>query len=143
MPSWSDLIEQLAHRIGNDGGPKASEWLNDTIDAQLKRIGELRGTPEKPRNVILYGSSWLQKAVPAPFFMVSPEDINGFMAVMHGMKWDRQLTLIVHTPGGAGIAAQTIMSYLHTKFTDIEVVVPTYAMSCNDPAVSAQVTLLI
>ena len=131
MPSWSDLLGELNARIAH-GPLEAGRWLNEAIDEQLRRIGVLRGNPDAPRNVILYGSAWLQKpGLPMAYLSVMPEDINGFMAVMHGMDWQRNLTLIVHSPGGAGIAAQTIMSYLHTKFDDIEVVVPTYAMSAG------------
>jgi membrane-bound ClpP family serine protease len=53
------------------------------------------------------------------------------MTSMKGMDWPRGLTLIIHTPGGIGAAAQTVMSYLHSKFDYIEVIVPTYAMSAG------------
>lgn len=41
------------------------------------------------------------------------------------------LTLILHTPGGQTNATETFVSYLRTKFTDIEVIVPALAMSAG------------
>ncbi len=57
------------------------------------------------------------------------EDINGFMAGMHGHDFNKGLLLILHTPGGMAEAAQTIVDYLRSKYTDIDVAVPTYAIS--------------
>jgi hypothetical protein len=53
------------------------------------------------------------------------------MAVMAGMDWNKGLTLILHTPGGITNATETIVEYLHQKFSHIEVVIPTYAMSAG------------
>ena len=59
------------------------------------------------------------------------EEINGFMSVMFGMDWSKGLTLTLHTPGGITNAAETIVAYLHSKFNEIEVIVPTFAMSAG------------
>ena len=94
----------------------------------MQTISELRDG----RNVAFYGSGFLQKpAVPATHTMLMPEDLNGFMAVIKGMDWDKGLTLVVHTPGGVTMAAQSIVEYLRSKFTDFEVIVPTFAMSAG------------
>lgn len=53
------------------------------------------------------------------------------MSVIYGMDWTKGLTLVLHTPGGVTNAAETIVAYLGSKFSDIEVVVPTYAMSAG------------
>ena len=53
------------------------------------------------------------------------------MAGIHGHYFDRGLTLILHTPGGSLEAAQTIVEYLRSKFSYIEAIVPTYAMSAG------------
>jgi hypothetical protein len=63
------------------------------------------------------------------FLQISPEDINGLMSVMHGMDWSKHLTLVLHTPGGVTNATETIVEYLLQKFNQIEVIVPTFAMS--------------
>ena len=59
------------------------------------------------------------------------EDINGFMAGVHGHDFNKGLLLILHTPGGMAEAAQTIVDYLRSKFTAIDIVIPTYAMSAG------------
>lgn len=123
MPSWNDLLTGLESR--GDAGP---EWLNNQHQQSLQRVSDLRGG----KNVIFYASAFLQKPfVPANWLQITHEEINGFMSVMYGMAWDKGLTLVLHTPGGITNAAETIVSYLRTKFTDVEVIVPTYAMSAG------------
>jgi len=68
---------------------------------------------------------------PAPFLQITHEELNGLMSVMHGMDWNRDLTLLLHTPGGMTNATETIGDYLLSKFKDIEVIVPTLAMSAG------------
>ena len=84
------------------------------------------------RNVLYYASSFLQKPqIPGLFTSINMEDINGFMAGVHGHNFNKGLLLILHTPGGMAEAAQTIVDYLRSKFSDIDVLVPTYAMSAG------------
>ena len=59
------------------------------------------------------------------------EDLNGFMAGVHGQEFNKDLLLILHTPGGLAEAAQTIVGYLRSKFSAIDVLIPTYAMSAG------------
>ena len=94
----------------------------------LRMIGQIRGS----RHVIFYFSGFLQKPEsPSQFTQINHEDLNALMSVMHGMDWRRNLTLLLHTPGGVAEAAETIVDYLRSKFEDIEVIVPTYAMSAG------------
>lgn len=51
------------------------------------------------------------------------------MSTIYGMEFERGLTLLMHTPGGVTNAAEAIVGYLRSKFSDLEVIVPTYAMS--------------
>ena len=62
---------------------------------------------------------------------ITHEEINGFMSVMYGLDWSKGLTLLMHTPGGVTNATETIVAYLRAKFNDIEVIVPTFAMSAG------------
>jgi len=125
MPSWNDLISKLESQPNDQA---KSKWLNSSFDKELQKIGTLR----KDRNVIFYASAFLQKPqAPAILLQITHEEINGFMSVMNGMDWDKGLTLILHTPGGATNATETIVAYLRSKFNDIEVVIPTYAMSAG------------
>ncbi len=122
MPAWNELVDQLQPIPGPAQGP----WLVSKVNEWLRRLRARRDD----RNVILYASGFLQKpAAPAMFLQISPEDINGLMSVMRGMDWGKHLTLVLHTPGGLTNATETIVEYLLQKFTKIEVIVPTFAMS--------------
>lgn len=125
MPSWNELLDQFTILADEAKGP----WLLEQMNAALHDVAALRGD----RNVILYGSAFLQKPqAPAPSLTITHEDINGLMSVMYGMDWAKGLTLILHTPGGVTNAAETIVAYVRSKFGgNVEAIVPTYAMSAG------------
>ncbi|OBG91642.1 hypothetical protein A9X05_11275 [Mycobacterium sp. E3298] len=80
----------------------------------------------------MYGSAFLQKPdIPNNNITITNEDLNGLMSVIHRMNCSLGLSLILHTPGGQTNATETFVSYLRTKFTDIEVIVPAFAMSAG------------
>ncbi len=123
MPSWSDLQEALNRIEPDQRGHHIAEKLRESVAAVAKRYD---------RNVLYYASSFLQKPqVPGLFTSINMEDINGFMASIHGHDFNKGLLLILHTPGGMAEAAQTIVDYLRSKFAAIDVLVPTYAMSAG------------
>ena len=123
MSSWNDLLTEFDR---NKNEQAAVNWLRGRQDQTLGRISERR----RNRNVIFYASAFLQKPQAPPFTLqISHEDINGFMSVMFGMDWSKGLTLVLHTPGGITNAAETVVAYLDSKFDQIEVIIPTFAMS--------------
>lgn len=125
MPSWNELLEQFAKQ---DSDEAKTAFLHDSMQRALADIALLRNG----RQVIVYGSAFLQKpGVPPDRLMISHEDLNGLMSVVYGMDWARGLTLVLHTPGGSPNAAESIVSYLRSKFEAVEVVVPTLAMSAG------------
>lgn len=125
MPSWSELQWEYESQADDDA---KLQWLSASIGRSLSELSRLRSG----RNVILYATAFLQKPAAPPFAtMIMMEDINGLMSVIHGMDCSRALTLVLHTPGGDPSAANTLVEYLHSKFTDIEVIVPTFAMSAG------------
>ena len=125
MPNWSQLIDAL-ERPPADKAP--GKFIRSESLKHLQNIGRLRGN----RHVIFYGSAFLQKPqAPPDRLQITHEDVNAFMSVMYGMTWTKQLTLLLHTPGGVTNAAETIVAYLRSQFTDIEVIIPTYAMSAG------------
>ena len=94
----------------------------------MNDVARLRGN----RNVVLYASAFLQKPqAPAQNLQLTAEELNGLMSVIHGMDWPAGLVLILHTPGGLTNAAETIVGYLRSKFSWIEVIVPALAMSAG------------
>jgi hypothetical protein len=124
MSTWNDLLAEL-QRLG---GPARDEWFAEKLDSGIASIAKLRGD----RNVLVYHSGFLQKPDVRPgHIIMMPEDVNGLMAAFKGMNWSSGLTVILHTPGGATMAVQTLVSYIRSKFDDVEVIVPAYAMSAG------------
>jgi hypothetical protein len=128
MPSWTELINELEAQPSSE---QKNKWLNSNFNSSPLNISKLR----KGRNVLFYGSAFLQKpTAPQILLQITHEEINGFMPLIHGMDCSKGLTLIMHTPGGVTNATETIVSYLRSKFPftdDIEVIVPTFAMSAG------------
>src|ERR1700754_1200795 len=113
MASWNELL--LEFQVVPP--PERDRWFQDKFDEAFGLIRARRND----RNVILYGSGFLQKPqAPAPFISMQPEDLNGFMSVMHGLDCSKGLTLLLHTPGGSPTAAETVVAYLRSKFADWE-----------------------
>ncbi|WP_205697485.1 hypothetical protein [Conexibacter sp. SYSU D00693] len=124
MAAWDDVLKEFIARPEDDKGP----WLQAELLSQLQRVSGLRGD----RNVILYGSAFLQKPqAPASATSIMHEDLNGLMTAIYGMDWSKGLTLLLHTPGGVTNAAETLVAYLRSKFAEMEVIVPTLAMSAG------------
>jgi hypothetical protein len=125
LPSWSALAKE-AEQLPQDAAIRGA-WVQDKSLGYLQDIARICD-----RNVIAYASGFLQKPTAANTLLaISPEDINAFMAALHGMDWSKGLSLVLHTPGGAPGAAETIVEYLHSKFARFEVIVPTYSLSAG------------
>jgi hypothetical protein len=61
-------------------------------------------------------------------FGVTASDVHAFMEVCHDVD-ERELDLIVHSPGGSVEAAEQIVDYLRSQFDDVRVFVPLQAKS--------------
>lgn len=84
----------------------------------------------------MYYSGWQQKAAlvaKAPeAFSLNDQDMNGFMAAIHGMDRKLGLDLILHTPGGSIAATEALVTYLRSMFDgNIRAIVPQIAMSAG------------
>jgi Serine dehydrogenase proteinase len=124
VPSWNELQNEFNTQPDANKGP----WVDSQITSAMQGISGRRDH----RNVVLYGSAFLQKpGAPPDSLMITHEDLNGLMSVIYGMSWDKGLTLVLHTPGGVPNAAETIVEYLRAKFDSLEVIVPTLAMSAG------------
>jgi len=124
MASWNEILSEIQKL-----NPQATaEYLDKLMIDSLNRVSALR----ENRNVIFYASAFLQKPQLDPMsIQMTNEEINAFMAVIHGIDFSKGLILILHTPGGITTAAETIVEYLYKKFTYIETIVPTFAMSAG------------
>lgn len=124
MPSWNQLLAEFTAVPDQD----KPAWFSAKLPSLLADISALR----HDRNVIFYSSAFLEKpTVPGYATQITHEDLNAFMAVIHGMDWAKGLTLLLHTPGGVTNAAETLVAYLRSKFDSIEVIVPALAMSAG------------
>lgn len=120
MPAFSELESQL---------PAQPQQRHQTINRicleSLKALAEKTG-----RNTIAYYSCWLMRNVPG--HDINDFDIDGFMNVVHNMKREKGLDLILHTPGGGIAATEQIVHYLRSLFgTNIRCIVPQLAMSAG------------
>lgn len=117
MPSWSDVLNQL-RSVPNP--------LDETRHKYLAIMNEYTG-----RNVIAYYSGFIQKPG-LDGAGIDENDKNAFMQAVCGLDRSKGLDLILHTPGGAIAAAESIVCYLKSLFgTDIRVFVPQIAMSAG------------
>lgn len=105
---------------------KTSE--QDTIRHRyLKRLNSV----VHDRDIIIYFSSFgvvRPFPVPSQALSIFMDDIQGFMASLHGLK-RRKLDLILHSPGGSLEAADQIVQYLRSKYDHIRAIIPQNAMS--------------
>ena len=125
MSSWSALLADFKQELKQD-----PNWLDHKLKQQLAEISKIR----KGAAVIFYASAFLQKA--SPKTSIRREDVNGFMNALYQVPAEKGLTLILHTPGGDPNAAESIIDYLHSKFSYIEVIVPYLAMSAGGGQIS-------
>ncbi|GAA0607246.1 SDH family Clp fold serine proteinase [Thalassospira tepidiphila] len=124
MPTWNEINDEI----------DASEDANAHDTVRQKYIVKLAKLTN--RETIGYYSGFLQKRDGSgrihPECAINDHDMNGFMAVIHGLERDRGLDLILHTPGGDIEATRSLVSYLHRMFGyDIRVIVPHIAQSAG------------
>lgn len=84
------------------------------------------------RDTIVYASAFTLKgpAVPPIALSLTLDDLQGFMASLHGLKGEA-LDLILHSPGGSMEAADQLVQYLRAKYKRIRAIVPQNAMSAS------------
>ena len=117
MPGFFEIFEEVSLENRPDG-------CDIVRQRYLRKVAELRNA-----HVILYASDCIHN--PGPGSAVNESDVHGLMIALHGLKPDRPLLLILHSPGGSPEAAEGIVDYLHHQFSSqqIHVVVPHLAMS--------------
>lgn len=120
MGTWGELLNDLKALA-----QKGVENPQDVVRGNaLSELHDCTG-----RNTILYAAGHLQKPqIGQNFVSIADEDVEGFMETIYGLDGD-ELDLILHSPGGTPNAANSIVEYLRSKFTDLRVIVPQMAMS--------------
>lgn len=122
MPNWTSVLKEISRY---QALPPESAF--DTVRRKyLKKLHLHTG-----RNVIAYYSGFLSKSK-IEGISITDEDKNGFMLCFHGLKRDKGLDLILHTPGGDGAATESLVDYLRSIFgKDVRAIVPQIAMSAG------------
>jgi ClpP class serine protease len=121
MPNWNSVLREIAL----DQSRSASAF-DRVRQRYLKQLARHTG-----RNVIAYYSGFLSKPN-IEGTQLTDEDKNGFMLGIHGLKRERGLDLILHTPGGDGKATEALVDYLRSMFDkDIRAIIPQLAMSAG------------
>jgi len=121
MPTKTEIHEEI------NSLRRASEQAPDNVRRRyLRELSSHTG-----RDTIIYASAFTTKRherLPSIFLSILTEDIEGFMAALHGLRGD-SLDLILHSPGGSLEAAEQIVEYLRGKYRSIRAIVPQNAMS--------------
>ena len=117
MPTWGQILAEL-------GGVQPPGSLDTTRRRYLRSLSDLTG-----RAAILYSSAWLESRPSLPGdVQVGMPDLQGFMEAVSNIQ-ERELDLILHSPGGSAEAAESIVEYLRQRFDHIRVFIPVAAMS--------------
>lgn len=121
MATWGELIPEINAAAAQHGAAAF-----DVV--RRKYIVELAA--HTGRNVILYATKWTQPGGVDPGLVsITLEDVQGLMEVVNKLDGAKGLDLIIHSPGGSPDAAEAMVHYLRSKFSDIRVIVPQAAMS--------------
>ncbi|MCY4113446.1 MAG: serine protease [Chloroflexi bacterium] len=120
MPTWGEILAEIKESARTDGSPDF-----DSIRRRyLQGMHHVTG-----RASILYATAWLEPTPISPAeLQISLADVQGFMEAVSNID-ERELDLIVHSPGGSAEAAESLVEYLRERFDHIRVFVPVAAMS--------------
>jgi hypothetical protein len=122
MPNWGEILKEI-----NETPPNNNSSPLDIV--RRKYLQKLHRYTK--RNVIAYYSGFLSKPNDASV-AINDDDKNGFMLCIHGLKKDRGLDLILHTPGGSIATTESLVFYLKEMFgNDIRAIIPQTAMSAG------------
>lgn len=117
MPSWGEVLREL-------------NGAANPLDVMRRKYLAIMHKYTK-RNIIAYYSAFIQKPG-LEGTGIDDNDKNAFMQAVCGLDRSKGLDLILHTPGGAIAATESIVYYLRKMFgNDIWVFVPQIAMSAG------------
>lgn len=125
MPNWHEIHNEIAQHQ-QEHSNAAAQTIDIVRRKYLKILSDLTG-----RNTIAYYSGFLTKPN-VQGIDISDDDINAFMACIHGMDRSKGLDIVLHTPGGGIAATEALTGYLKQMFgRDIRSIVPQIAMSAG------------
>lgn len=121
MPTWGQVLNELK----NTQAPRGTGRDFDGVRRKyLTAVHDLTG-----RGVILYSTAFLEsRPIPPADLQIGLQDVPGFMEAVSNVE-EKQLDLILHSPGGSAEAAESIVTYLRKRFDHIRIFIPVAAMS--------------
>lgn len=130
MPTWNEINAEI-DALSATSGLSIDKACDDIRKIYLQKLAARTGTP-----AIAYYSGFLQKRTPDgrvhPECAINDHDMNGLMAVVHGLDRTKGLDLLLHTPGGDIEATRAFVEYLYQMFgRRLRVIVPHIAMSAG------------
>ena len=128
MPTWGELLNELKRL--NERVAENPDELGGISPQDIIRRRYLRDLSKHTgRATILYATSWMEnKQVTADQVTINLADVAGFMEAVSNID-ERELDLVLHSPGGSAEAAESIVEYLRSRFDHIRAFVPVAAMS--------------
>ena len=120
MPNWNQIQEEIQQELGKETGHDPFSVVRHRYLSRLHNV--------RQRNIVSYHSAFLQRPSDS-IVPIGGQDLNGLMNAMHGLDKSKGLDFIIHTGGGDTMASEAIANYMQNMFSDIDVFVPTYAMS--------------
>ncbi|UNC16323.1 S49 family peptidase (plasmid) [Acidiphilium multivorum] len=125
MANWHDVLNEIG-RHQQEHAIASAQTIDIVRRKYLKELSELTN-----RNTIAYYSGFLTKPN-VEGIDINDDDTNAFMSCINGMDRSKGLDLILHTPGGAIAATESLTNYLRQMFgRDIRAIVPQIAMSAG------------
>lgn len=131
MPTWGQLLAELHSEIARARSATTAPQPGDPTPFDVLRRKYLGLLHEHTgRAAITYETAWLEakQQLDPNLVMVHQADVMGFMEAVSNIS-ERELDLILHSPGGYPEATESIVEYLRSRFDHIRVFVPVAAMS--------------
>jgi hypothetical protein len=116
VTSWQDIVGEVHSRQNED----AQDYV---LKKYLKKLNR-----HTNRAAILCASALADSHAPPRAMQLIREDSGCFAAASSGFE-ERELDLILHSPGGSVEAAEQIVLYLRRRYDHIRVIVPLCASS--------------
>jgi hypothetical protein len=119
MPGWGDILNE----VNATRDPVTGIVDFDRVRRKyLSQLHQLTG-----RSTVVYATDWLSGGGGLSV-AVTLQDMQGLMEAFRDLPGP-SLDLILHSPGGSAEAADRLVRYMRSKYSDVRVFVPLAAMS--------------
>lgn len=112
MPNRNEIMERIAQYKQTGQDIIRREFLRKLYDITQN-------------DTIVYAAPFVPiiPGIPSDVLSISPNDIQGFMTCLNGLK-GKKLDLILHSLGGQLEATEQLVQYLRAKYSYIRAIVP-------------------